>query len=255
MAGALAVAVGIGRRRRAEPLRLRVVALEVAGRDVRRREVDRRGEQLEHQLARVAHALGVGLHLHPVLGLARAGGSEHARALDLDDADAARVRGLERVAVAERRRVDPEPAAGAEDRLALEDAHRLPVDLELDHAPRREQQLRHAKTPAAARSRTRSRSTPSGRAADRRVAHALPHLGDHRQLALRRRRSSCRRRAARATPAGAPCRRGRARTGRTTRCGRTPRSASAAAAGRRSRRARARRPSRASSSPRARPRT
>ncbi len=34
-----------------------------------------------------------------------------------------------------------------------------------------------------------------------------------------------RRRAARATPAGARCRRGRARTGRTTRCGRTRRSA------------------------------
>jgi hypothetical protein len=145
MTRARAVAVGRGRGG-AEALRRGLVPAEVARRDRRRREVDRRCEQLQHKLAREPHTLGVGVHHHPRLHLAGARGDENARALDLDDADAAYVRRPERLPVAERRGVDPEPRAGIEDRRALEHADRLAVDLELDHALRREQ-LRHAGSP------------------------------------------------------------------------------------------------------------
>ena len=191
MAGALAVAVRIGRRRRAVALGLRAVALEV----LRRRSVRSRGRPTRRATParacrRVADALGVGLHDHARLDLARAGGREHARALELDDADAADVGGPQRLAVAERRRVDAERRAGVEDRRALEHADGLPVDLELDHA-RAAQERRHAHVSAPFREDAEPADRGLDRArrglaeaADRRVAHALAHLGDQRELVV-----------------------------------------------------------------------
>ena len=147
--------------------------------------------------------------------------------------------------------------ARVEDRRALEDAHGLPVDLELDHAARRERArsrdaLPEDVEPADRRlDRARRRLTEP---ADRGVAHALADLGDERELGLDARRAARRRRGGRAPPPGAPCPRGTGRTGRTTRRGRRRRSAGAAAAGRPCRRGRARPRSRASFPPRARPR-
>ncbi len=92
------------------------------------RQIHRRGQQLEHQLARQAHALGVGLHLHPGLGLARAGRRQHARALDLDDAHPAGVHRRQRLEVAERRHLGAGGAAGVEQRAALRHRHRAAVD-------------------------------------------------------------------------------------------------------------------------------
>ncbi len=104
----------------AEPIGLRLVPLDVRERLGRRREVAGRAEQLHHEPPARAHALGVGVHDHPVLDLARARGDEHARVLELDDADAAHVHRRQRVAVAERRRVDPHLPRGVEDRAALD---------------------------------------------------------------------------------------------------------------------------------------
>ena len=121
----------------AEALRLRAVDRHVALRVVGEREIDRGGEQLEHQPAARPDARRVRLHDHPRLGLAGARRREHSRALHLDDADAADVHGRERVRVAECRRLDSEPAAGVEDRRALRDAHGLAVDRQLHEALRR----------------------------------------------------------------------------------------------------------------------
>src|SRR5260221_3249788 len=121
-------------RVRAEAIGLRVVLLDVAQRVRRGREVDGRAEQLEYQAAARLHALRVRVHDHPCLDLARARRYERARPLDLDDADAADVHRVQRVAVAERRRLDAEPAAGIEDRRALGDAHGFAVDGQLDES-------------------------------------------------------------------------------------------------------------------------
>ena len=146
VARAGAIAILGRRRRRAEALGLGVVPPEVAGGDGCRREVDRRGEQLEHELPGETHALRVRLHLHPRFDLPGAGRGQDTRTFDLDHAHAAGVRGLERLAVAERRGLDPERRARSHDRGALEDPNRLPVDLELDH-PLRSEKLGHAEAP------------------------------------------------------------------------------------------------------------
>src|SRR5947209_5755908 len=125
------------RRLRAEAGRVRAVLLDVGERLRRGGEVDRRAEQLEHETAREPHPLRVGVHDHSFLGLARARRHKRARALDLDDAHAAHVHRRERVPVTQRRRLDAEHPAGIEDRRALEHAHRLPVDGQLDHLLRR----------------------------------------------------------------------------------------------------------------------
>ena len=70
------------------------------------RHVDRRAEELEHDLARQPDPLRIGLDLHPGLDLARAGRDEHARPGDLDDADPADVDRRQVLGVAQRRRVD-----------------------------------------------------------------------------------------------------------------------------------------------------
>src|SRR5207237_3723958 len=67
-------------------------------------------------------------------GLARAGRDERAGALELDDADATDVHRRQRVAVAERRRVDLRAPTRIEDRRALLDPHGASVDGQLDHA-------------------------------------------------------------------------------------------------------------------------
>src|SRR5262249_50089576 len=80
-------------------------------------------------------------HDHPVLDRARARGHERARALQLDHADAADVRRLQRLPEAQRRGVDLELPAGVEDRRALGDLDLRLVDREGDPA------RRHANTP------------------------------------------------------------------------------------------------------------
>src|SRR4029077_9134330 len=88
-----------------------------------------------------------GTDLHARHGLAGARRAQQAGALDLDHADAADVRRRQGLAVAERRRRDPELVQAVEDRLPFEHLHRLAVDLELDHAPRRPDQ-RHRSAPS-----------------------------------------------------------------------------------------------------------
>src|SRR5207342_876590 len=112
-------------------------------------DVDARTQELEHHLAREANAFGVRLDLHPRLDLAGARGDEHARALELDDADPARVHRRQVVGEAERRRVDALAAEGVQDGGALGHADGPAVDLELDQ-PRgwRERNDGHAVPPS-----------------------------------------------------------------------------------------------------------
>src|SRR5437899_13007177 len=110
---------------------MRVVFGDVALRIGCRREVGRRAEELEDKAAARADALRVGVDDHSVRGLTRAGGDERARALELDDADAADVDRRQRLAVAERWRLDPGGASGVEDGRALSDLGRDTVDRDL----------------------------------------------------------------------------------------------------------------------------
>ena len=96
------------------------------------------------------HALGVGRDLHPVLGRAAARGHQRAGALDLDDADPARVHRREVVGETQRGRVDPLRTTCVEDRRALRDPHRLPVHLDVEEPAGRVQRDRaHALAPSA----------------------------------------------------------------------------------------------------------
>ena len=149
----------------------------------------------------------------PGLGLARAGRREHARALDLDHADAADVGRLQRLAVAERRRLDAELAQRVEDRLALEHAHGL------RRRPR-------ARPCASARERLSCScrhppKTPRRPIADSMALDAVwprpqieasrmhwPISAIERELGADAAARAARRRAAPAPPAGARCRRG-----------------------------------------------
>ena len=157
--------------------------------------------------------------------------------------------GRQRLAVAERRRLDPGALAGVEDRRALGDAHGRAVDGQLDDLLRRGDGQRSCRNPEDVEvqpSRTGRRSRPSGRAR-RSTRRASPARG--RRASRARSRASRRRPAGAAPPPGARCRRGRGRTGRTTRRGRTRRSAARRRRGRRLVRTRARRPSRGSRRP------
>ena len=139
VAGAQAVALaGLERRRRrAVALGIGAVLLDPA-RDVgHHRQVDRRGEELEHHLAAVVHALRVRLDLHAVLDLARARRRQDAGALELDDAHPAGVDGRERPLPAHRRDLDALLLGDLEDRLILLGLDGLAVELELDGARRR----------------------------------------------------------------------------------------------------------------------
>ena len=129
----------------------------------------------------------------PVLGRAAARRHQRARALDLDDADATRVHRRQVVGETQRGRVDPLRPTRVEDRGALRDAHRLPVDLDVEQPARRIQRDRaHALAPAASNrwSRCTADCTADGRRlaepADRRVAHDLGDLVDQRELLLAR---------------------------------------------------------------------
>ena len=181
VAGLAGVPLAGGRRRRRwpEPARIGAVALGVGGqRSVGCRrpgqpDVDRRTEELEHQPARVADPLRVGLDLHPGLDLARAGRSEDARPGDLDDADPADVDRGQVLEIAQGRRVDPLGAAGIEDRRAGGDADRHAVDRQLDRL--------HRRAPAA----PRAACWPGRRAEQDRVdAHRLTSPGWRKALSM-----------------------------------------------------------------------
>ena len=164
MSGAAPLAAGVGRGGRPVALGSGVVALDIQLEARRRRQVDRRGEHLEHHLAVQAHALGVGVDHHPLLGQPRTRRHQRARALELDHADPAGIRRRQRLAEAQRRCVDLERAAGIEQRRALCDGDLALVDRQLDGA-----RCAHEGTPPsliprtrpAARSPTRSHLQPS----------------------------------------------------------------------------------------------
>ena len=163
--------------------------------------------------------------------------------------------GGQRLALAQRRRVDLEQAAGVEHGRALGHGHLLPVDRQLDGAL-----LAMA---------GHLLGTPPGASIADMIAPAAvcprPQIDESRmQVPTSPSSASSSRDAARgpgptaaapAPPPGGRCRPGRACTARRTRRGRTPRSASASARGRPSRRTPPPRPSRASRRPRERPRT
>ena len=124
--------------------------------------------------------LGVRAHLHAGLDRARAGGHEHARALDLDDAHPARVHRREVLGVAQRRRVHARGAAGVQDRRALGHADRSrrrsrgrsvrgggSSGTALMRSPPAEQAER-ARSPTGPRSRPSGRARRSRRPASRR---------------------------------------------------------------------------------------
>ena len=192
------------------------------------REVDGRAQELEDEPAAVPDSLRVGLYLHPGLDLARAGRGEHARALDLDDADAADIRRAQGLAVAERRRLDPELVARVEDRRPFEDRTTRPSTssstMRRGQRPcPRSSAASVLKTPRR-RSPTRSRSTPSDRG--RRSTHRACTGRSRRQSQLARHRPRVLPLTSRARlPPGERCRPGRGRTARTTRHGRRQRSA------------------------------
>src|SRR6185436_9748622 len=160
-----AVARGIG-----------LVALDVLEGGRRRREVDRRPEELEDHLAAVPDPLGIGLHLHPGLDLAGARRHEHPRARDLDDADAADVDRRQVLEVAEGRRVDALGARGIEDRRAGGDADRDAIDRQLDGRP-------------DGRRRRDGRTTWTGRRPEQDVGQGLGagRLAGMRRISMRRR--------------------------------------------------------------------
>src|SRR5438045_2284480 len=96
--------------------------------------MDGRREKLEHEPAAVTHTVGVGADDHPWFHLARAGGYQRARSLELHDADTADVDRRQRLEIAERRRVDAQATAGVKNRRAFGHAPRPAVDAQRDLA-------------------------------------------------------------------------------------------------------------------------
>ena len=80
----------------------------------------------------MADPLGIGQDLHPGLDRTRAGGGEHACALDLDDADPTDVDRRQVLEIAQGRGVDALGAAGVEDGRPGRHADGLAVDRQLD---------------------------------------------------------------------------------------------------------------------------
>ena len=128
VSGALAVALGVGRRGRPVALGMSVVPAQVLLRPRRDGEVDGGGQKLDHHLSAVTHAGGVGVDHHVRLDLARAGGDQRTRALQLDHADPTRVGGSEGVAITQRGRVDTQLFAGIQNRRAFRHFDRTTVD-------------------------------------------------------------------------------------------------------------------------------
>ncbi len=129
----------------------------------------------------------VGVHDHPRLDLARAGRHERARALELDDADAADVHRRERVAVAERRRVDRRASGtrrGSSSPRARAPPRRRRSARPSASVPRAASSGHRAKTPRFAIGRLDGVRGGLPEAADRRVAHHLRELGEHLELVL-----------------------------------------------------------------------
>ena len=161
-----------------------------------------RGEELEHHLPRRPHPLGVRVHLHARLRLARAGRHQGARPLHLDHADPADVHRGEVLQVAERRGVDALAAARVEQRRALGHPHRRAVDLHVDQAPRGFQEYRgHRSPPPWSRVPMRPSLTADctrrqrglAEAADRRVPGDRADVGQQRELGRGRARRGRRR--------------------------------------------------------------
>ena len=128
----VALAAGGGRAGRAVPLGACPVASHQAVDVGRRREIDRRRQELEHHPARQPHALGLGEDRHPRLDAPRAGRDQHPGAGHLDHAHPADVDRRQRLEEAQRGNVEPAGPARLEDRRAGRDPRRLAVDHDLD---------------------------------------------------------------------------------------------------------------------------
>ncbi len=249
----------------AEPLGVRVVALDVgeASGAVERSTDEPRSSITSRRLVRTRAR--VGQDRHSRLDLARACRDECPRALELDDADAADVHRVERVAVAERRHVDPglrqasrivEPSVTLTERPSIVELRRHGAMLAgtpmgegdgVTAVPRASRVLGRRSIADATAFAARLAET-----ADRRISHDLRQVVEHLELVpVRIGRSP----AGAAPLPGGRSRHGTGRTGRTTRRERTRRCGGRRRRGPRSRRTRSRRPSRASRPPRACPRT
>src|SRR5258708_1952248 len=122
--------------RRAVPGRVGAVVLHPAA-HLRggKRQLDRGRQELEHHPPTRAHPLGVGAHGHGGLGFPRARRHERPRSLHLHHAHPAHVHRGEVLQVAQRGRVDALPSARLQQRGALGDAYRLPVDRDVAQSP------------------------------------------------------------------------------------------------------------------------
>ena len=184
----------------------------------------------------------------PVLGAARAGRHQRARALELDHADAAdvdRARASRRsrawacrCRARDRRRGSSRPRRPRPARPSISS-----VDACRVHAPRSVPgRARAARWPSAI-----ATAAVWPRPQIEASRHAAVDLVEQRELVVDAAPRAAGRAGARAPPPGARCRPGRARTGRTTRRGRTRRSAAGCRARPPCRRAPSPRPSRGSS--------
>ena len=160
--------VGAPKRSGSRAVLARIQSRASAGRVVR--QVDRRGEQLEHQLAASgARARSRSAPSCPASALReQAGASTRAPSTSTTQTRQA-LTGVERLDVAERRRVDPEPRGRRRGSSRPRDPHRLAVDLERRRTPRRggAATRRRRRHDHRARHRARRRARACDRGLDR----------------------------------------------------------------------------------------
>ncbi len=105
------------------------VAVGGAGQTVQRMVAD---VEFHHPAAQLRDAIGLGEHLHPVLGRRRARRGRSLASLDLDQAQAARAEGFQRIRGAQLGHLDAGERGGTHDRGSGRHGDRNTVDLQRD---------------------------------------------------------------------------------------------------------------------------
>src|ERR1700730_9119363 len=153
------------------------------------RHVDRRCKELEYEPAAVSYALGVGLDFHVRLNLARAGGNENSRTLNLDDAYTTNIDGGQGLELGESSRPDGELAARFENGRSLWHLHLAAVDAEVHQALG--QTYKHRSRHLSRRPQRRNRRADGAgcglaQSADRGVTHGLRDIAQQPYLTFAR---------------------------------------------------------------------